>query len=94
MKLTREGASHAYSRAKNIGTQAWHTTKRVLNTTDKLATLAAHGLVHISDRLDSDTKQYAAGALRGYANRRSQVGAVMDNTERVGNAFRDAGFEL
>ena len=94
MKLTRERASHAYSRAKNIGTQAWHTTKRVLNTTDKLATLAAHGLVHISDRLDPDTRQYAAGALRGYANRRGQIGAVMDNTERVGNAFRDAGFEL
>ena len=94
MKLSREGLSHAYSRAKNLGTQTWSTTKRILNTTDKLAKLAGAGLNHISDRLDPDTRDFASDQLRSYSRRRGQIGAVMSNTERIGAALNDAGFEL
>ena len=94
MKLSREGLSHAYSRAKSMGTQTWTTTKRVLNTTDKLARLAGAGLNHISDRLEPEVRDQAADALRTYSRRRGQIGAVMSNTERMGRAITDAGFEL
>ena len=94
MKLSREGLSHAYSRAKSMGTQTWHTTKMVLNTTDKIARLAGAGLAQISDRLEPEVRDQASDALRSYNRRRGQIGAVMSNTERIGRAITDVGLEL
>ena len=77
-----------------MGTQAWTTTKRVLHTTDRVARLAGAGLQHISDRLEPEVRDQASDTLRSYHRRRGQIGAVMSNTERIGNAVRDAGFDL
>ena len=56
MKVSREQLAHAYARAKNLGSQAWNHTQKVLHTTDKLAYLGARGMLALGGRLDPEVR--------------------------------------
>ena len=94
MKISREGLAHAYSRAKNIGSQTWNHTQKVLHTTDKLAYLGARGLAALGGRLDPDVRQSAGRALQVYSQKRKKINNVTDNLGRINNVFKEVGFEL
>ena len=52
MKLSREALHHSYKRAKSFVSSAWDKTKYAFDTADKLATLTAHGMLALGDRVD------------------------------------------
>ena len=68
MKISRDGA-YAYGRAKNIVSQTWNHTQKVLHTTDKLAYLGARCLAALGDRLDPAVRQTAGRALQAYGQK-------------------------
>lgn len=94
MKVTREGMKHAYGRAKHIAHASWTNTKWAFDTADKLATLTAHGLSALGDRLEPDLRDSAGRALRQYGQTSRRFHAVDHNLERIGDAIRDVGFEI
>ena len=94
MKISRVGLAHAYSRAKNIGSQTWNHTQKVLQATDKLAYLGAKGLAALGDRLDPEVRQTAGRALQVYGQKREKMNNVTDNLGRINNAFKEVGWEL
>ena len=94
MKVSRDQLAHAYMRAKNIGSQTWNHTQKVLQTTDKIAYLGARGLLALGDRLDPDVRQSAGTALQLYGQKRQQMNNVTDNVSRINHAFKEVGWQL
>ena len=92
MRLTRDRMRHTYRRTNVLGKQAWDTTERVLSVIDRGATLAAHGMLALGDRVDPDVRAAAGKALQQYAHRRRQMDNVKGNVKNIGRAVKEAGF--
>ena len=92
MRLTRDRIAHNYRRAKNIAGRAWNTTERVLGVLDRGAALAVKGMHHLGDRVEPEHRVKIGKGLVKYFETRQKIENLKDNTQRVGTAFRDAGF--
>ena len=94
MKVTREGLSHAYKRAKSITHATWERTKHFVDTADKVVNLTARGLIALGDRVNPDVRQTAGRALVRYGDASQKFKNVSNNVDRIGDAIRDVGFVL
>ena len=94
MKLSREALQHGYSRAKTFVSSAWDKTKYAFDTADRVATLAAKGVVALGDRLEPDVRQKTTQAILKYSDVSQKFKNVSNNVDRIQNAIRDVGFEL
>ena len=92
MRLTRDRIAHNYRRAKNIAGRAWNTTERVMGVLDRGAALAVKGMHHLGDRVEPEHRVKIGKGLVKYFETRQKIENVKDNAQRVGTAFRDAGF--
>ena len=92
--LGRGQLAHQWVRTKAFAGRAWHNSQKVLSNTDKVAALAAHGLLALGDRLDPVVRQGAGRALQTYAAGRQRMHNLTDNAERVGRAVKEAGFDF
>ena len=94
MKVTREGMKHAYNRIKHIVGTTWSNAKYGFKQADRVATLTGRGLLALGDRLDPDVSQTAGRALQRYGETSRRFHTLDNNLARVGEAIKDAGFEL
>ena len=94
MKLSREALNHSYRRAKGFVSSAWDKTKYAFDTADKLATLTAHGMLALGDRVDPAARGQTGRALQQYSNVSQKFKNLHNNVGRVQDAIRDVGFEL
>ena len=92
MRLTRDRIAHNYRRAKRFAGQAWNTTERVLSVADRAAGLAVKGMTHLGHRVEPEHRVKIGKGLVKYFETRQKMEDVKDNVQRVGTAFRDAGF--
>ena len=94
MKLSKEALAHSYRRAKGFVSSAWDKTKYAFDTADKLATLTAHGMLALGDRVDPAVRGSTGRALQQYSNVSQKFKNLHGNVGRVQDAIRDVGFEL
>ena len=92
MRLTRDRIAHNYRRAKRFAGQAWNTTERVLGVLDRGAALATRGMTYLGDRVEPEHRVKIGKGLVKYYETRQKMENAKDNVQRVGTAFRDAGF--
>ena len=94
MKLSKEAVQHGYRRAKTFVSSAWDKTKYAFDTADKVATLAARGMLALGDRVEPEIRQKTGRALLQYSDVSQKFKNVSNNVDRIQNAIRDVGFEL
>ena len=92
MRITRDRLVHNYRRAKRFAGQAWNTTERVLSVMDRGAALAVKGMHHLGHRVQPEHRVKIGKGLGKYFETRDKIENAKDNVQRVGTAFRDAGF--
>ena len=94
MKLSKEAVQHGYRRAKTFVSQAWDKTKYAFDTADKVATLAAHGMLALGDRVDPEVRGKTGRALVQYGEVSQTIKHVSNNVDGNQNAIRDVGFGI
>ena len=92
MRITRDRLVHNYRRAKRFAGQVWNTAERVLGVMDRGAALAVKGMSHLGHRVEPEHRVKIGKGLVKYFETRQKIENVKDNAQRVGTAFRDAGF--